>query len=214
MATVASVAERSVVVTGVGRVLVVPDQVELYLGVAHESASPGEAFREAAEASQRLLALLEEAGLAPADRRTTGVSVHPSFGRGSSEPVGHEAQVSILARCADLNTAGALLDRLSRALEGSLRVHGLAWVVADPAPARAEASRAALAFALARARDLALGAELQLGQVRSIVEHPDVGVARQRVARASAGFAQSAGPAMEPGSHEVLVAVEVEVELA
>lgn len=204
-----------VVVTGVGRVHVVPDRVELSLGVSHFAPNPAEAFQAAADASRALLGLLEEAGVPSEGRRTTGISLHPSFDRQESRPSGYEALVTVLARCQDLEAASRLLERASASLESSLRIQGLAWVVDDPAPARARASTQALSAALDRARELAEVAGLRLGPLRSVVEHPEVGRPPRRMARmASSGFVAAGGPALEPGTEEEVVAVEVEVSLA
>jgi uncharacterized protein YggE len=88
------------------------------------------------------------------------------------------------------------------AVAGGANVVGdIAFALADPARAEAEARALAVKDAVARAGQIASAAGVQLGRLLSLTESPSV----QPLARMS--IARAPGP-MEPGELEVMVTVQ------
>lgn len=197
---------RFVDVAATGEARVPPDRVRLDLGLEVHAATPGAALSELAEQSDRLLAVLDAAEVAPADRQTTHVQLHPDHIPGRPRPSGFAAGYQLVVHLSRLAAAGPILDACARAVETSLVVGGLDWSVADPEPARELARAAALERAVHKARALAAGVGAELGPALRVSEeagngwHPVAG-------RARAHAPMAAAMAVEPGTETVSVMV-------
>ena len=210
--------EPAIVVTAVGRATATPDAVVVGLGVEVSAPTPGEALRRAGEQATALVGLLGREGVAEADRRTTGLSVHPAYDHRTGQPSGeHRAAYGRQATVADLDAAGRLVQAAAEAVGDALRVHHFGLSVRDPTPILAEARQAAVRAARSQAEQLAVAAGVGLGRLVAIVEGGGGPAApgRARAAAAFGGFvAESGGPPVEPGTQEVAVAVTVTYGIA
>lgn len=172
----AAVAETSapvptIAVTGEGRVEGAPDMATVTLGVTTQDKTAA-ALAANSEAVARVLARLSEAGIAPADIQTTGLSVSPNWtGYDSAQTpriVDFTAQNLVTVRVRALEGLGAVLD--AAVADGANTLNGLSFGLADPEPALAEARARAVADARARAEVLARAAGVSLGPILSIAE--------------------------------------------
>jgi uncharacterized protein YggE len=149
--------------------------------------------------------------VAPADIRTSQLTVHPTTAPESGRITGYEVSNQVTATLHDIAAAGALIDQAAAAAGDAIRVQSIQFSVADESAARAEARADAVRRALAQARQLADAAGVGLGPVRSIVElageQPPVPY------MADAARAQAAVP-IQPGTQELAVTVEVVHDIA
>ena len=159
-----------ITVSGEGRIAATPDMAELTIGVAREARRPDDALDGVAEGAAAVLALLDEAGIAPADRRTSALSLQPRWDHSSSGAppriAGYVATNQITVRVRDLSRLGALIS--GSVGDGANRLSALNFVVADPAPLEREARRLAVLDAMEKAALYADTAGVTLGDLMSV----------------------------------------------
>lgn len=201
----------SIVVSGTGRVAVEPDTADLRLGVIVVRSTVEEARAEAAGTMAAVLAAAVDAGVERRDVRTTLLSVQPRYDYRDGKPptlTGYELANIVEVVVRDLATLGDVLDGTLAA--GATSMDGLAFRVADPAPAEREARIRAMTEARARADVLAEAAGLSITGVTDIVEGP---VGRPPIPFAAKAermmLASDASTPVEAGSLEIAVTVTV-----
>jgi len=199
----------TVTVAGSGGATAVPDTALLQLGVETRGSTPAEALDGCRLALDQVLAALDAEGVEPARRATGGLELHEDWesrqpGKG---PVRYLANVQLTVRLAQPTRAGQVAAAAVAVGGDAARVHGLGFVVGDPAAVAAAARDAAWRDALARAEQYARLAGAALGPVLEIREAPppppDARPMRLLAAEAPPG------PATEPGETTVWAAVSV-----
>jgi uncharacterized protein len=199
----------TVTVAGSGGATAVPDTALLQLGVETRGSTPAEALDGCRLALDQVLAALDAEGVEPARRATGGLELHEDWesrqpGKG---PVRYLANVRLTVRLAQPARAGQVAAAAVAVGGDAARVHGLSFVVGDPAAVAAAAREAAWGDALARAEQYARLAGAALGPVLEIREAPppppDARPMRLLAAEAPPG------PATEPGETTVWAAVSV-----
>lgn len=203
----------TVEVTAAGRAYAVPDQVLVGLRVESQADAVSDALRGAAAGVERLLAVLDAAGVRAPDRRTTGLQVHPRWDPHTNEHSGQTASYGLSVVVQDLDGAGRLVQVCADEVGDLLGVEGFALHVRDPEPTREEARRAAVQACRDQAQQLASAAGVRLGPLVRLSE----GGADGRFARPASGRAmvqlQSSGAPVEAGEHELVVEVTAIWEL-
>lgn len=167
-------ADRVITTMGQGVVEAVPDMATINLGVTNEARLAGDALRLTSDAVAAVLAQLNEAGIAPRDMQTQGVSLQPVWNRRNPENetpriTGFVARNTLTIRVRDLDTLGGILDRVVQ--DGANTFNGLQFSIQDPEPAIAAARQDAVKDAVAKAEQLAEAAGVALGPVQSISEN-------------------------------------------
>lgn len=203
-------AEGSIVVSGTGRVSVVPDLADLRLGLTVARPTVDAARTEAASRMSAILEAVDGAGVARRDVRTTLISVQPSYDyRDGKTPLltGYDLANVVEVTVRDLARLGEVVDGTLRA--GATSMDGLSFRIADPEPAEREARMLAMASARARADVLAAAAGLTIIGVMSVIEGgapsaPGPWPKAERMA-----LAADAATPVEAGSQEVVVGVTV-----
>jgi uncharacterized protein len=185
-----------------------PDEAVLSITLSALEAGPGAALSDVSARSNALVALLEDAGVAKADRSTTGVTVaeefdHTEEGRRS---LGHRASSRVSVRLSDPQLIGRLITQATEDL--AAQVNGPHWLISLDNPARLEAARQAAADAKRKAQAYAEGIGAKIGRPVELSE-PNTHVV-QRHAR---GVALSARASIEPmpvesGEHEVGASIQ------
>ena len=200
----------TIVVGGTGRVSVEPDLADLRLGVAVARPTVDSARTVAAETMEAILAAVAAAGLEKRDVRTTLLSVQPRYDyRENRQPVltGYELANVVEVTVRDLARLGDVVDGTLRA--GATSMDGLAFRVADPAPAEREARLRAMAAARGRADVLAEAAGLAIVGVSDIVEGGVASPPEPRYKAERMMVAEDASTPVEAGSLEIAVSVTV-----
>jgi uncharacterized protein YggE len=204
----AGAAPATVTVAGAGSATAAPDAALLSLGVETRGQTPAEALDGCRLALDQVLAALDAEGVDPAGRATGGLELHEDWesrqpGQG---PVRYLAGARLTVRLDRPALAGRVAAAAVAVGGDAARVHGLGFVVGDPAAVAAAAREAAWRDAVARAEQYARLSATTLGRVLRIEEAPPPPDARPM--RLLAGEA-APGPATEPGETTVRAAVTV-----
>ena len=163
----------SIRVAGSGEVSGAPDTAHLSAGVVSEAASAAEAVRANNAAMERVLAALDEAGIARKDVRTSNFSIWPVYAESASRAeqpriTGYRVSNQVTVRVSGIDKVGGALDRLVGA--GVNQVNGVSFSIGDPTPLLDEARKRALADARRKAELYAASAGVRLGRLLSIEE--------------------------------------------
>jgi len=201
----ASPAPPSITTRGVGTVRGTPDTLTVVLGVQTRAASAAQALADNNTRAAGLLDVLRGRGVAPADLRTSGLSIQPTFDMNGSV-TGYEVGNEVTATLRDIAGAGDLIDAAAQAAGDAARVRQISFAIDDDAEPRARARADAVRQATAQARQLAEAAQVTLGPVRSITELP---TADQPPVPVTADARAAASVPIEPGTQEVSVVVEI-----
>ncbi len=159
-------------VTGTGTVTVVPDQAQISLGVVTIGATAAEAMAANSPKVSAIIDMLKEKGVAPADIRTSNLSIQPRYNnrQDGQAPTIAAYQVSNMvdAKISDLADLGGILDAAIGA--GATNVNQLTMGYSDHDGAMDKARAAAVKDAIARAGLIAEAAGVTLGPILSIDE--------------------------------------------
>jgi uncharacterized protein YggE len=193
-----------------GTVVAAPDTATVVLGVETRDRSATAALAANSERATAVIGVLQAAGVAPADIRTSRLTVYPTTAPETGRITGYEVSNQVTATLHDIGAAGAVIDQAAAAAGDAIRVQQIEFSIADESAARAQARADAVRRALAQGQQLADAAGVGLGPVRSIVEvagEPPVPY------RAEADRASQAVP-VQPGTQELSVTVEVVHDIA
>jgi uncharacterized protein len=188
-----------------GTVVAAPDTATVVLGVQTRDRTATGALTANNERAGAVIGVLEGAGVAPADIRTSQLSVYPTTAPETGRITGYEVGNQVTATLRDIAAAGAVIDQAAAAAGDAIRVQQIEFSVADESAARAQARADAVRRALVQAEQLADAAGVGLGPVRSIVE---VSAESPSPYRAEADAQRAAVP-IAPGTQELQVTVEV-----
>ncbi|MCO1659850.1 SIMPL domain-containing protein [Pseudonocardia humida] len=188
---------------GTGTVRGAPDVATLVLAEQTRDPRAEAALGAASAGATALVAVLDRGGIAAADRRTSGLSVDPTFDQ-DGRVTGYQAVNEVTATVRDTAAVGALVDAASQAVGDALRVRGITFSIEDDSELRVQARADAVREAQAQAQELATAAGVDLGRVRTIIEVPPASTDPFR-----ADAAPVAATPVEPGTRELTVVVEV-----
>ncbi len=200
----------SIVVSGTGRVAVVPDVADLRLGVSVTRPTVDAARAEAAATMEAILRAVDAAGVPRRDVRTALLSVQPRYDYRDGKPptlTGYELANVVEVTVRDLARLGDVVDGTLAA--GATSMDSLSFRVDDPAPAEREARILAMAAARARADVLAEAAGLTIDGVTGIVEGVAIPPPGPRMKAERMMMAADVATPVEAGSQEVSVSVTV-----
>lgn len=199
-------------VSGQGEARVAPDLATIQLGVTTQAPGAAEAMEQNATRQTAVIDALADAGIAPADIRTSGLTLSPmlDYAEGRAPTVtGYQAGNMVSVRVRDVTRLGAVLDSVVAA--GANEINGIAFTREDSAATRDEAQREAVKDARHKAGVLAEAAGLTLGPVLVLRDAPASEGPRPMMMEARA-----AGDAakMPIAAGDLAVAAMVEMEFA
>jgi uncharacterized protein YggE len=160
---------RRITVVGIGEVHGTPDVADLTIGVSGRSSTAAGALAEISDRAQKVIQVLRDAGVATEDIQTTDLSVQPDVDD-HGRVTGYEATNSVVARIRDLGTAGDIVDAAAATAGDAIRVQGITFSIDDDSKLLAAARTLATKRARTQAEQLAEGAGVEVGDVRSISE--------------------------------------------
>ncbi len=201
-------------VTATGSVYLVPDVVDIDLGVQTQSASVGSAVSSNNRLSAAVLAALTGQGVASSDIQTTYFNVTPQqMYDNTGTPTGEVTYWVDNTVHVRLRQPDKLGDVLQAAIgAGANNVQGVTYSVSDPSQAQAEARQKAIDTAQTRAHLLASAAGITLGEPQTITS--SVGLPGPRTTGAAAAEAPAGSNVpVSPGSLEVQVQVTITYSL-
>jgi uncharacterized protein YggE len=201
-------AQRTINVSGTGRVSTQPDVAVVRLGVETEAEEAAAALEQNNTQMQAVMAALEEAGVAAEDIQTHVVRLNPRYeepAQGATvELVGYRATNLVEVRTQDLDTLGELVDAAIQA--GGNRVEGIQFEVSDPSDLLDQAREAAWNDALDKAEQLVDLSGAELGDVMTISESSRT---PRPVVDAAMGAREAAQVPIAPGTQTIEVDVHV-----
>jgi uncharacterized protein len=206
-----------ITVMGHGKVVGTPDLMTIRLGVQTGGETAQAALGDNNQRAQNLVNVLKERGVQARDIQTSELSIFPTFDEKGLRITGYSASNIVTAKLRDIAGAGALIDAVAFAVGDAVRLQGISFSIDDTNDLIARARTDAVKKAMAQAKQLAEGAGVRLGDVRSIDETNDdeqrrlLGVEQSF----SGGAVRNAVSApVEAGSRDVTLDVKVVVEIA
>ena len=157
---------------GLGTVTRTPDTVTIVIGVQTRAQSAKAALDANTDKATALINVLKSKGVAPADLQTSELSVNPTSDSATGRITGYEVTNQVTAKLHDIGAAGGLIDAAGEAAGDAVRLQQLSFSIADDSAARAQARANAVRQAQAHAKQMADGAGVRLGKIRSITEVP------------------------------------------
>jgi uncharacterized protein len=200
-------------VTGHGSVDEVPDVLAASLAAEGSSGSVADALAAADAGFREMTAAARGRGVADADLRSEGLTVHPNHDE-RGRPRGYVARMGLSLLLRDLGSAGETLAAVVAAGGDAARVQGAALGMADPSSALVSARERAFADATDQAQRLAALAGRELGRVLRVQDRPSRGMPAGYMEQARPMSASGRAVAFEPGSASVSATVTVRFELA
>lgn len=163
---------RTMSVNGVGEVYVAPDVAYISIGVRSQSESVEQALADNTAQAQAVAAVLKEMGVAENDIQTAAFNVYPvqeynQMGEITGTTYSVDNTVSVTVR--DLNSLGSLLDAVVRA--GANNIHNIIFDVSDRSAALSDARLQAIENGRALAEELAVAADVELGDLVNLYVH-------------------------------------------
>ena len=205
-----------IIVTGEGEETMAPDIAILTISVMREAKTARDALTANNDAMAAVIAAMKSSGIGERDLQTTGIQINPRYEYPQKPDGGQEVVLaayqvtnSLSVRIRDIAKTGEILDK-----SVSLGVNqggGITFLNENPAQAREEARRKAVADAIAKAKTLAEAAGVTLGSVLEISETTH---AAPPMPMAEAKFrADAAGTPVEAGENAYRVQVNMTYEL-
>jgi len=158
---------RTITVTASGEVHGTPDVADLVLGVSGRAGSAAEVMSRIADRAQKVIDAVHDAGVSDDDIQTADLSVQPAYDN-DGKVMGYEASNTVSVRIRDLTKAGAIVDAAAAEVGDDIRVQGITFSIDDDSALLAAARTKATKRARAQAEQLARGADVEVGELRSI----------------------------------------------
>lgn len=162
-------------VTGKGSVSMTPDMAVVSAGVQTQKKQAKEALAENNRKMAALMAELKKAGIESKDIQTSNFNIHPQMvypkQREAKPPriVGYNVSNQVAVKIRKLESVGTVLTALVEA--GANNMSGLHFDVSDKAEKLAEARKAAIADARAKAKLYADGVDVKIKRLKSLSEN-------------------------------------------
>ena len=190
-----------------------PDEAIVFVTLSALEDAPGPALADVSRRNHALIALLDDLGVAPAERSTTGVSVHEEFDhtKDGRQSRGHRAVSAVAVRLSNLELIGDLVTGATTQLDA--RIDGPRWQIAAENPIRLEAARAAAADGKRKAQAYGEGVGARLGELITLSE-PDLGNRAVAVRQSKFRAASGGEPPMQIESGEQQIATAIDVTFA
>ncbi|MBP6943022.1 MAG: SIMPL domain-containing protein [Candidatus Buchananbacteria bacterium] len=208
---------NQITVEGTAKVNAKPDIATLQLGVISDKATVAAAQEEnTAKMNGIIAAVKDKFKVKSEDITTSQYQINPryDFTNGTQRIVGYTVSQNVTVKVRDFDKVGEIL-----AAGGSLganSVNGPSFAIDDPDKARAEARQEAINEAQSKARELANQLNVKLGSVVGFSEGGMQSPMPMFDARESAVGnldMKAIAPAIEPGSQEVNVSVQISYEI-
>jgi uncharacterized protein YggE len=204
---------RTVVMTGTGRTVGVPDELRFSVSVGLVRPSLETALDDANATMRRVLATLDRLGVRTSDVQTTGLSMNAVYDYPVSGPptlrgyhVGQRA--TVLVR--DLRLGGRAVSAVVAAGGDDVRVGSLGLQIADPDALLARSRQAAVKEATSKAQQYADATGQTLGSVLSVREVHVTPVAPRPLDFARATLGDAAPVPIRAGQDRLAVTVRIE----
>lgn len=206
---------NSLSVTGVGQVSLAPDIAYVSVGVRTESSDVSTAVSENAAEVQKVMAVLRNAGVEDKDLQTNNFSVYSNDQydfEGNRSGTLYNVDNTVYVTVRDLSRLGELLDDAVGA--GANSIWGVQFDISDRSAAESEARDMAVAEAQTQAKELAVVADVTLGDVITVSYSPSGdGFYYPQYGVGGGGAADQASTSIIPGLINISVSVSLTYEI-
>jgi len=209
--------QEGIWVAGTGEVSVVPDIVNLRLGIEATEISVAEAQTQAAEAMNEVMAALTDSGVVEKDIQTQYFSIRQvtRWDREKEQEVvvGYRVTNMVTAKIRDVDKVGSIIDAVAEAGGDLTRIDSIDFSIDDPTAYYEEARKEAMADAKAKAQELAKLAGVKLGKPTYISEGAQFSTP---IPRAVAVYEEAVGGAptpISPGETKISLTLQVAYDI-
>jgi uncharacterized protein YggE len=206
----AATRSRTITVVGTGEVRGTPDVADLTIGVSGRGDTAANVLATIADRAQKVIGVLRDSGVDDEDVQTRDLSVQPVYDRDGEQVTGYEASNTVTARIRDLSKVGAIVDAAAAQAGEAIRVQGISFSIDDDSKLLAAARTKATKRARAQAEQLAEGAGVEVGDVRTI----DETTTSEPVTYRGQAAADAASSPVMPGSATLSVQATVVFDIA
>ena len=205
--------QRTVTVTGTGKVTLTPDIAYISIGVHTENGSAKDAVAANNTQAQAVVAAIKGFGVADKDIQTTNFSVYPQQqfdANGKQTGINYVVDNTVYVTVRDLSKLGDLLD--STVSSGANNINSIEFDVADKTDALSQARLAAVADAKKQADELTKATNVVLGQVETISYYDNTAPVTVQYAKTALQAPAAAVP-VQSGSMQITTTVTIVYEL-
>jgi uncharacterized protein YggE len=203
--------QRTVTVTGTGKVTLTPDIAYISIGVHTENASAKDAVAGNTTQAQAVIAAIKGFGVADKDIQTTNFSINPqqqTDTNGKVTSVTYVVDNTVYVTVRDLTKLGDLLDSTVNA--GANNINSIQFDVADKTAALSQARLAAVADAKKQADELTKATGVSLDVVQSISYYDTTAPVTVQYSRSDLMAAPAAAPVpIQAGSMQIYTTVTI-----
>lgn len=202
--------QRTITVSGEGKVRAVPDQAEMQFTVQEDGAKLKDVSAQVQTKMKSVFQVLKSYGITDKDSQTVSYNIQPKYKydkSGNAAKIGYTVSNRVKVVLKDLDKAGDLLEAVTDAEVSE--VDGPNFSFSDPAKLQIEAMKAAVADAQAKAEALAEASGAGLDKVFSITQTSASVPILGNALRSNLALAGNNGVPIAAGQNEVTAQVEV-----
>jgi uncharacterized protein len=202
--------QRTITVTGTGKVTLTPDIAYISIGVNTQNASAKEAVAENNTHSQAVVKTIKGFGIADKDIQTTNFSIYPQQqydSTGKQTGIIYVVNNTVYVTIRDLSKLGNLLD--STVSSGANNIDSIQFDVADKTAVLSQARLAAVADAKKQADELTKATNVGLGVVQSISYYDSTAPITVQYAKADMAVQAPASVPVQAGSMQISTTVTI-----
>jgi uncharacterized protein YggE len=198
-------------VNGLGKATATPDVVILSLGVESQEKNVAQAQKGAAEAMNKVMSALKNAGVADKDIQTSQFNVQQitrwDDKQNTQIVLGYRVSNTVITKIRNVDKAGSVIDSVAVAAGDLTRINSISFTVDDPTPYQKMAREKAVQAAMEKARQIAQVSGVKIGKTLYINE----GASYTPVVRDN--YMKYAGAEMAPPSPTPISAGELEFQV-
>ena len=202
--------QRTITVTGTGKVTLTPDIAYISIGVHTENASAKEAVSQNTTQAQAVIAAIKGFGVADKDIQTTNFSINPqqqTDTNGKVTGIIYMVDNTVYVTMRDLTKLGDMLDSTVNA--GANNINSIQFDVADKTGALSQARLAAVADAKKQADELTKATGVTPDVVQSISYYDTTAPVTVQYARADVAAPMAASVPVQAGSMQIYTTVTI-----
>ena len=217
--------ERTIVVSGEGKITATPDIARISFSMTTEGKNPETIQAENTRKMNAAIAFLKEQGIAEKDIKTSNYSLYPKYDYtrppvifypdgNRQEIIGYTLTQSVMVKVRDLEKVGKIFSGITA--QGINQIDSLSFDIDDPESVMNEARDEAFKKARDKAKAMARSNGVRLGRVVTFSESQSgwpIPYYRLEAAALPKDAGGGAPPEIEPGSQEVTVSVSVTYEI-
>lgn len=208
---------HSIVISGEGEVVGVPDVAIIQIGHSVEKKTVAEAQKENTEKINKVIEKLKnDFRIDPKDIKTANYNIYPAYDWRDNRQVlrGYQVSQDLTVKIREIEKVSQILDLAGT--EGLNQIGGLSFEIDKPEELESQAREKAIKAAKEKAEALARAAGVKLGRIISFSEsssYPGPVYQDSYKMMEGVGGGESSAPAIEAGSTEIKITATVEYEI-